>query len=1307
MMTLSNVKITSLNVNGLGDLSKRNAMITHIDSISPDICCLVDTRLSPDKSRIMDNESDSYKWWHNSGLQINDWMSRGVSIGVKKSSMIKPDRFEIIIDGNVACLSFSFEEKSFVLYCLYGPSDCDNPAFFEKVFDNMALRQETYKLLGGDFNIALSHTLDTHNYNNVSRPQARKKIMDKMLDCGLSDIFRVKFPQKRQYTWHSANGSKRSRLDFFLISNNLKSAVSGVSIGTAFMSDHKNIILEIDFSGVKKGTKKWRYTPEMREDVILQNLIKDELYRTVFRYLSEGGENDQNNRGDEELWINFRNSPENLVAEHNISISWGALLEVLLNDTKNQIISYTSAVVSNEKSEISRLRNELILAQQDPINYTQEEIQVIEARYEELVSVNTSKRLIRRQEAFKIEGERPSAFFLNLEKNVSSDKYIPRLKVGNEWVTSQEGIENEIRSYYRDLYKNHDHLRSESTIEDFIKNEGLEIAPKLTAGEAGRIDGLITLKELSETLKKTKDRSSPGLTGFAYTFFKDFWKFLGPILVKVFNEAHTLGKLPDFMSRGVIQLLPKGNKDRTLLTNWRPITLIECAYKIFSGAIAARLNSVINKLVDGVQKGFVPGRNIAENVRVLYDTLHYAKINQKGGTAIVLDYAKAFDSISHTYFMEVLDFFGFGEGMKKWIKICLNNFFAQTSHADNLSSKFKVGRGARQGDPLSPPLFALAIEIFSIRIRSDKNIIPFELGPLTLKLNLYADDSILFTIQDENSVKSILRAVNEFFGLSGLKIQLPKCTIVNFGVPGPVLCPEINIGRKDEFEYLGLLVDPFLERLDQNITIIMKDLVQLSKTWQYRFLTPLGRNVIAKSLFIPKICHIVSVVPQLDKKILDKFEDLIYDFIWGGKEKRRAFARKDAQVLTYDGGLNMPNMKVIVECFLISWLRRAAFNHEQNIWRDWLDILMDKAAKIKFDDLLLAGEHKWKKVINGMTNPFWESVFKAYHKLICIYLSKFPGDLAFAPIWNTAYFKHNNRSFNPEADANQDFARVCNSPMDMIGDDGKIRGKDSLELRFACAFPPFLYEAIQQKIDSINPLEYSKARYKNGSFSPRNLPLNVKILTQYKKGCSHWNKIMRKQRTDNIRRLEDKVTTSLEVNIEPTTWKRAYGRVSNIQYGNNIKWMNHQILRGCLTTNYLLCKMRILNSNLCTFCKSEPETIKHLLWDCPWSRDYLNAFQTRMQALNIDFDIGFNPLNAYGREIFFFGDETQGNTQIVNYLADQAKRYIWISRCNDKKPSLAAGMNSLKNAIRIDKSLARVKKNHDFLVTLADRMGIG
>ena len=113
------------------------------------------------------------------------------------------------------------------------------------------------------------------------------------------------------------------------------------------------------------------------------------------------------------------------------------------------------------------------------------------------------------------------------------------------------------------------------------------------------------------------------------------------------------------MSRGVISLLPKGNKDRTFLKNWRPITLLECSYKLLSGVLAARLNRVINKLVDPVQKGFVPNRNIAENVRTFYDVLDYANRKKVGGTAIVLDYEKAFDTLSHDYFREVLAFFWF------------------------------------------------------------------------------------------------------------------------------------------------------------------------------------------------------------------------------------------------------------------------------------------------------------------------------------------------------------------------------------------------------------------------------------------------------------------------------------------------------------------------------------------------------------------------------------------------------------------------------------------------------------------------
>ena len=124
------------------------------------------------------------------------------------------------------------------------------------------------------------------------------------------------------------------------------------------------------------------------------------------------------------------------------------------------------------------------------------------------------------------------------------------------------------------------------------------------------MEGEIKKKEIWEALKKTKDRSAPGLSGFTYTFLKDFWAFYGDILTNAFNKAYDLGKIPDFMSRGVISLLPKGNKDRTYLKNWRPITLLECPYKLLSGVLAARLNSVINDLVHPVQKAFVPDRNM-------------------------------------------------------------------------------------------------------------------------------------------------------------------------------------------------------------------------------------------------------------------------------------------------------------------------------------------------------------------------------------------------------------------------------------------------------------------------------------------------------------------------------------------------------------------------------------------------------------------------------------------------------------------------------------------------------------------------
>ena len=95
--------------------------------------------------------------------------------------------------------------------------------------------------------------------------------------------------------------------------------------------------------------------------------------------------------------------------------------------------------------------------------------------------------------------------------------------------------------------------------------------------------------------------------------------------------------------QGVIVCIPKEGKDKQFLKNWRPITLLNTVHKIASSCIVARLKTVLPKLIGDDQKGFLKGRYIGENIRLLYDTLLYAKQYQIPGLLLMVDFEKAFD----------------------------------------------------------------------------------------------------------------------------------------------------------------------------------------------------------------------------------------------------------------------------------------------------------------------------------------------------------------------------------------------------------------------------------------------------------------------------------------------------------------------------------------------------------------------------------------------------------------------------------------------------------------------------------------
>ena len=305
--------------------------------------------------------------------------------------------------------------------------------------------------------------------------------------------------------------------------------------------------------------------------------------------------------------------------------------------------------------------------------------------------------------------------------------------------------------------------------------------PKLTEEEAEKLEGMVTHKEASLTLKNMKNNKSPGTSGFSVDFFKVFWKQLGNFVVRAINLGFLQGELSITQQNGLIVCIPKENKCRNNLKNWRPITLLNTIYKIASGSIASRIKNVLDKLIATEQTGFIKDRYIGENTRLVYDLLQFTEEQNIPGLLLLIDFEKAFDSLSWSFIHKVPQFFNFGPSIRNWISTLYKNSSSAVSQCGCLSSFFKLGRGCHQGDPISPYLFILCAEILSVRIRNYKNIKGIKIDNIELKFSQYADDASAFLDGSRRSLEETLQELEFFADISGLKTNFDKTHVVWIG----------------------------------------------------------------------------------------------------------------------------------------------------------------------------------------------------------------------------------------------------------------------------------------------------------------------------------------------------------------------------------------------------------------------------------------------------------------------------------------------------------------------------------------------
>lgn len=138
-------------------------------------------------------------------------------------------------------------------------------------------------------------------------------------------------------------------------------------------------------------------------------------------------------------------------------------------------------------------------------------------------------------------------------------------------------------------------------------------------------------------------------------------------------ESFNNGHLPPTMTQGLINLIPKPQKDKLLIDNWRPICLLQNDYKIIATCLAKRIKDALIDIIDEIQSGFMAGRQITNNIRLVQDILDYSDLVNNEGFILFLDFYKAFDTIEHEFIFKALDLFIFGSTFSNAIRTLYKN----------------------------------------------------------------------------------------------------------------------------------------------------------------------------------------------------------------------------------------------------------------------------------------------------------------------------------------------------------------------------------------------------------------------------------------------------------------------------------------------------------------------------------------------------------------------------------------------------------------------------------------------------------
>jgi hypothetical protein len=349
-------------------------------------------------------------------------------------------------------------------------------------------------------------------------------------------------------------------------------------------------------------------------------------------------------------------------------------------------------------------------------------------------------------------------------------------------------------------------------------------------------------------------------------------------LMALFNDFHS-GTLPLYsLNFGTIILLPKC-KDASIIQQYRPICLLNVSFKIFTKVATNRITSIAQKVINPTQTAFLPGRNILEGVVILHETIHELHRKKQSGVIFKIDFEKTYDKVKWSFVKQTLQMKGFSETWCRWIQAMTQNGHVGIKINDQIGENFQTNKGLRQGDPLSPILFNIVVDMLAILINRAKTngqidgVVP-HLVNNGLSILQYADDTIIFMDNDLEKAKNLKLLLGAFEQLSGLKINFHKSEIFCFGDAknSEGVYSQLfgcHTGTYP-FKYLGIPMH--LKKLNNKDWKVVEQRIERKlSSWKDKYLLVGGRLVLINSVFSSMVLFMLSFF-EVPKGVLEKID---------------------------------------------------------------------------------------------------------------------------------------------------------------------------------------------------------------------------------------------------------------------------------------------------------------------------------------------------------------------------------------------------------------------------------------------------